>query len=538
MLHWDYRFRSERMTMKIKYAISALLVMILMISSCTDWLDIRPESEVVLEDYWQNETQVTQVMAACYRSLTEASNIRRMIVWGELRSDNLVRGNGTDNDLRKILDVDINASNPMCNWGSMYQTINYCNNFLHFAPGVTEKDKNFTTGKLRSLEAEVLTLRALTYFYLVRAFREVPLITEPSIDDTQEYNIPKSSERDILDFIINDLRNAQNYARQSYTKTDYPKSRITKNAVRALLADVYLWDGQYELCIAECDKILTDEDLELVKAENMYRKVFYEGSSNESIFELAFDDDELRNDAVRSLYGYNGDYSGQLSFPVFLAEGVRSPFNFQVGLTVESENDIRLKDFLNITYAKITGYYYIFKYAGTQRVERENETSNYYYSNFSPSWIQYRLSDVMLMKAEALVQLHRNESDLKEALKLVNITYLRANTDPGTDSLKLENYNDKKQMEELVLRERQRELMFEGKRWFDLMRLARREDSPDRLLNYVMPKFSGSQTLQISKMSVMDALYFPILQAELDANPALVQNPFYELTGSSVINDK
>ncbi|MBN1133128.1 MAG: RagB/SusD family nutrient uptake outer membrane protein [Bacteroidales bacterium] len=519
--------------MKHTFAKPLLFLLLPLAAGCTDWLDIRPESEVVLEDYWQNETQANQVVAACYRSFTEANNIRRMIVWGEVRSDNIIQGRGTDNNVAKILDVDINASNPYCGWASIYTTINYCNNFLHFAPGVVDTDKNFTIGKLRSLEAEILTLRALAYFYLVRAFGEVPLVLEPSIDDTQEYNLPKSPEREILDQIIADLKDAAGYARTSYDKTDYPKARITQNAVRALLADIYLWDQRYELCIAECDRILNDESLKLIDAQNMYRKVFYESSASETIFEFAFNDDEIRNDAVRSFYGYSGNIEGQLSFPVFLVDGQRSPFEYLApGGGMESENDIRLKDFINISNAMASGYYYIFKYAGTQRVENQTGQSNYFYTNFSPSWIVYRLPDVILMKAEALVQLNRNESDLREALHLVNTTYLRANPDLVNDSLRFENYSGQIQMEELVLRERQRELMFEGKRWFDLMRLAKREDSPERLLSYVMPKFSGDQALQYSKMSVMDALYFPILQAEIDANPALVQNPFYELTGT------
>ena len=223
------------------------------------------------------------------------------------------------------------------------------------------------------------------------------------------------------------------------------------------------------------------------------------------------------------------------SFPVFLVSGDKSPFNFQVGLDYESPNDIRLNDFLNTTLALNFGYYYVFKYAGVQRVEETNGYNSYYYTNFSTNWIVYRLSDVMLMKAEALVQLNREESDLREALGLVNKTYLRANPDLENDSLMFETYSDPTQMEELVLRERQRELMFEGKRWFDLMRIAKRDDSPTELLNYVASKFPGSQALL--KMSVMDALYFPILQSELDANPALVQNPFYEITGSSEVND-
>jgi hypothetical protein len=519
--------------MKKRPFILILPFIILVFSACTEWLDIKPESEVVLEDYWKNETQVSQVAMACYRSFTESDNVRRMIVWGELRSDNLVQGGGTDNNLVRILDVDLNASNPYCSWASMYRTINYCNNFLHFAPGVVDLDENFSIGKLHSLEAEVRTLRALAYFYLVRTFREVPIITDPSIDDTQEYNVPNSSEREVLDYILQDLRTAVMYARTAYEKTDYPKSRITQNAVRALMADVLLWDQQYEACLAECGQILADGSLELVEAPQMYREVFYEGSSSETLFELSYDDDEMRNDAVRTFYGYSGDIGGELGFPLFLVDGVKSPFGFQAGLSMESENDIRLKDFVFLGGMFASGGFFIFKYAGVQRSEDANGNSNYYYSNFSPSWIVYRLSDVILMKAEALVQLNRNESDLREALRMVNMTYLRSNPDLEADSLKFENYADVQRMEELVLRERQRELMFEGKRWFDLMRIARRENSPDRLLNYVLPKFAGSQSLQYSKMSVMDALYFPILQAELDANPNLRQNPFYEVTGSS-----
>jgi starch-binding outer membrane protein, SusD/RagB family len=130
---------------------------------------------------------------------------------------------------------------------------------------------------------------------------------------------------------------------------------------------------------------------------------------------------------------------------------------------------------------------------------------------------------VLLMKAEALVQLERNE----EALRLVNETYLRANE--VSDSLLIGNYASQIDMEKLVLRERQRELMFEGKRWFDLMRLVRRKNDPTAMLAYISPKLTGDN-MQIKKMSVMNALYMPILKSELEINTELVQNPFYEDT--------
>ena len=99
-------------------------------------------------------------------------------------------------------------------------------------------------------------------------------------------------------------------------------------------------------------------------------------------------------------------------------------------------------------------------------------SQNLFYRNTTANWIVYRLADVMLMKAEAMVQA---DKDWDEAFKLVNDIYLRASE--TKEPLVADNYSNKVDREELVLRERQRELMFEGKRWFDLVRLARRGGS-------------------------------------------------------------
>ncbi len=524
--------------MKKQIKILIVILSIFVGTSCTNWLDIRPESQIVLEDFWQNESHVTQVLASCYRSMTESSVIRRMIVWGEVRSDNLIEGDDTESNIGRILNVDINASNSYADWGPMYTVINYCNNFMYFSPQVVDKDVNFTEPELRSYQAEVRTIRALAYFYLVRTFKEVPLITTPSIDDTQDYHFEKSTEREILDYIIAELNIASKYVRDEY-EGDFPKSRISKSAVHALLADVYMWDQQYEKAIEQCDLVMDNNSLELVDAEDVLTDVFYTGQSTESIFELAFDDDEISNSGVRDLYGHFSNRSGQLSFPVFLAEtgGNARLFNYRVGARFEGENDIRLKDFLYVRNAENSGYYYIFKYAGSRRTESSEGVSTYYYSNYSPNWIVYRLSDILLLKAEALVELNRNQEDLEEALALVNRTYLRSNPDEVETPLLIDDYNDVSKMQKLVLRERQRELLFEGKRWYDLMRLARRANDPADLLDFVAKKFTGNSSLQYSKMSVMDALYFPISQAELDANASLTQNEFYDLTGSSTVKN-
>jgi hypothetical protein len=438
-------------------------------------------------------------------------------------------------DMQKIINVDITATNEYCHWASFYSIINNCNTFLHFAPRVVDKDPNFTKPKFNALKAEVLTIRALSYFYLIRAFKEVPWISTPSIDDTQDYNIAKSSEQAILDSITINLKEALILARSNHGGVVETKGRITKNAVMALLADIYLWQGKYAECVNMCDPIISDPQYELVKAEDVLFNVFFIGNSTESIFELQFDSDVQFNHRVTEFYGTNssGNSNGNWVIPpILMTQGNGCPFKYNGSNEIESEHDIREKDFVR----QIADKYCIVKYVGL-RAEDSSGKSVYGSFNKSANWIFYRLSDVILMKAEALVQLNRSEADLQEALKMVNITYLRSNPNLESDSLKFENYNNVKSLEELVLRERERELMFEGKRWFDLVRMARRAGTTAPVLNFIASNFAGDVSMQISKMSNMEALYLPIHQDELTANRALKQNDFYGVAEGSNSNN-
>lgn len=509
-----------------------LILVVLMISNvgCNKWLDIKPESEMVLEDYWQTESQATAVLAGCYKSLTSDACMSRIVLWGEGRSDNVSTLNNSDEDLRKMVTFDLKPANVYCKWGAFYTVINNCNTFLYYAPGVLKVDKNFTQSKLDALTSEALTIRSLAYFYLVRAFRRVPWIDQPSINDKQNFYIPQSSDTFVIAKIIKDLNTALQYAPASYGSAQYDKGRVTKNAIRALLADVYLWNNQYSDCVLQCNQIIEDQNLQLVDSKSTLQDVFSTGNSSESIFELQFglsQNNQQFNNIVHNYYG-SIDNVGQLSFSSFLYSGTLSPFNYQMGATKESSDDSRYKDFV----LPVGDKYLIFKYTGYQRVAVSSTLSTYVYRNSSvPSnWILYRLADVILMKAEALVQMDRSDADLQEAIQMLNITYLRSNTSSGTDSLRFETYQNKSNLASLVLRERQRELLFEGKRWFDLMRFARRAGNPGPLINFVAQKFSGSNSTQVGSKSIMDALYLPVNEDDLKANPKLTQNPYYDLT--------
>lgn len=534
-------------TMKkyIQYGIALMSIVVLsgMLTSCEEWLDLKPESEIILDEYWQSEADVESVLAACYRGLTEDGVVYRMMVWGELRSDNIDNGipfHRDRYDMQRIIEGDITANNDYAAWGSFYSVINYCNNLLYYAPEVVNRDINFSSSDLNRLRAEVLSLRALTYFYLTRTFKEVPLMLSAVTDgDSTQYNLPKATEAEILDQIVDDLLEAKKYARFDFgSNRAYNKGRITLNAVNAILADVYLWRGDYSQCVAVCDEIISTPSLRLIPGQSMLTQVFYLGNSAESIFELQFDDNVQVNNAVRTLYGTSSLEIGEFSFPATLAYdeynnslGMYSPFMYRISQNViESEKDIRFNDF----FTSSGGKYRIFKYSGMTRSDSNIPgLSEYRFRYNSANWIIYRLSDIILMKAEALVQLARaNDNSVSlqnQAVRLVNIPYLRSNE--GQDSLMLVNYPTIDDVEKLVLRERQRELLFEGKRWYDLVRFARREGSTSTLNQFVGYKNPAS-TMNLGART-MDAMYMPISQREIEANRKLKQNPFYEDETSS-----
>ena len=101
--------------------------------------------------------------------------------------------------------------------------------------------------------------------------------------------------------------------------------------------------------------------------------------------------------------------------------------------------------------------------------KRDNDRT---YDRYAQNYIFYRLSDVMLMKAEAMTQLATDDADiqLRQAFNLVQAVNSRSMMNETADSLKWNTYSSKVSMEDLVLKERLRELCFEGKRWYDLLR--------------------------------------------------------------------
>lgn len=499
-------------------------------ASCEDFFELKPQNEMVLEEFWQTESDVLSVVGSCYRSMQEPGFMQRLIVWGEFRSDNCILGSGDGGDLNNIANLNLLPSNGYASWGDFYTVINLCNTVEHFAPIAYERDPNFTLGQLRGYLAEVKAIRAYCYFTLVRTFRDIVFSTEPVYDDTVAFRLPQSDPDEIMDFLIEDLKDIEPYAITKWSQTAYTKGRMTQNAVRCLIADMCLWQGRYAEAEEYCTRILNDgnAELSLVTPTNYNKSVFIDGNSTESIFELQFNRGIIPNYAVCEFYGTSGGRGPQKQIVAY---------DFTT-TELWDDSDERQYDFY---FADVAGGTFPVKKFVSYRREndiptqvRESDYTNVGDNAGNTNWILYRLADVYLMKAEALTEQNK---DLAGAFELVKFVYDRANSaEPeGLNGA----YGDQESMRQLILDERQREFMFEGKRYFDLLRAIRKDPSRLELIlsTYLKPKYVAiDQATVSSKLKDMDALYMPIKDSEIKSNHQLVQNPFYEVSTDIDVN--
>lgn len=564
------------MKMKKHIIIGVIGVMTLPLGSCSDFLELKPLNEIVLEKFWNEEGDVNNIVMGCYSAMQSQAVIDRMMAWGEFRSDNIIAGLNTQDDvsLANLLKENIKANNSFTSWGDFYNIINRCNIVIHFAPKVAEKDPNYTQNELRATQAEMVALRSLCYFYLIRAFRDVPYTAEAYLNDTQEMRLAAMPFNEVLDHLIADLEAVKDYAVEKYPVTNLyaQRGRITKNAVYALLCEMYLWKQDYAKAVGYADLVidnmtaeykkqyastgsLVDEDALLFdgyplyhdKFDNMgyygraYDNIFGTGNSMESIFELIYMDEEnyLANDAVSTRYGNAEASPGHVKPADFISADVTAE-----GVNKVFRNKYDTRYYENMQKGGTSSVYSINKYCCASVMLNPSVTPfSVNYRTFYPkascraNWVIYRLTDVMLLKAEALVQQvnagedgliqEQDQAKLDQALAIVNTVNKRSCCASTYIPFEKSDYNSKSLMARLVLDERQRELMFEGKRWFDLVRCSMRDGNTKYLVNDVIRKGSDNASVMQSKLARLDGIFWPYNEDELKVNSLLKQNPAF-----------
>ena len=561
------------------------------LTGCTDFLTIYPNDRIVGNEFWKKKSDVEQMVDGCYHSMIASEIQERAIVWGAFRSDELVKTtNLADNTLENITAVNLLPTNRYNSWGSFYKVINNCNIVLNHAADVLEEDPEFTKGDYEVVRAQMLALRSLCYFYLVRAFRDVPYTTHSYEVDSEVELLPQSTPAEVLQNCLNDLEDAQRTIMRSgaYGKNDWRnKGYMTRDAVYSLMADIYLWraamthnTADYQQAIAFCDTVINakhryyeenkiattlkdDEDdiYHLIDGDEAMYEIFgSSGNSRESILEWQYINQDNVNTSLENYYYRNGESANNsILMASELFNTVDKSADTQNGKKFYlTKNDYRFWNNVYEANNEEMQQMSIRKMCDLSRQTFSSSTTkgpkkdlDREYKQFGQNWIVYRLTDVMLMKAEALVETAVNDSDavvLKQAFDLVQAVNKRSMMRNSADTLKFETYMTKDNMELLVMNERERELCFEGKRWFDLLRysyrhmegvyvnvlLADMTEGPKLykpMLDMIVRKYNGddgpSGDAVSYKMKGEHYLYWPVEENELKVNKLLRQNPVY-----------
>ena len=622
---------------KIKFMAAAAVVGTA-VSGCS--LDLLPLNEVVLENYWTDKSDVESVVNSCYTALQEGGYISSLIVWGETRSDNTTPNTDASNDLRYLMKGNLKTTNGYCNWSAFYNVINRCNTVLYYAAQVAQEDPNYTPSDYNITQAEVKFLRAYSYLTLIKTFKDVPFSLEPSIDDDVDYQLPRTPFKTILNALIDDIEGCKNYPPVKYATAINNTGRVTRDAMYALLAELYLWrasdyeadlaskQSDYQACIAACDFVINhkinqfrennflsaeNEAIDLTKVYDTYvytaygvpllkeesgtstvtsgpigyNSIFGTGNSFESIFEITYTSgtDDTKNTDVSLMYGgyENKDATAEKRYVVanenlISTEPAASAYNNDALFVVPSD----YRSIENFHYTGGGGTQNIYKYvvrnnsAGSSSSTLTGSVGKKFVAPDSKAtmsvrswlmqyenWILYRLTEILLFRAEAEIELagltdkaaaattdftgyHTGASlsspaDLyADAFNLICAVYMRSN--PVVKGNTADNFMPKNatykydDYVKLLMRERQREFLFEGKRYYDLVRQARREGSTSKLQEAITSKFGEAPKSILIKMSNLDFMYMPILKSQIKVNPRLTQNPCYDDEEETVKN--
>ncbi len=477
----------------------------LMTSCKKDFLEIKPQGQLTLDNFFQNESQAVQATNAIYQSL-RAWEIHVFAYLGmtDIPSDDADKGS-TPTDANFLLDMDnytFDANNiaPLTVYQGYYKAIFRTNVAINGIPTVPVMNETLRA----RLIGESKVLRAYYYFNLVRWFGDVAIITKSL--NPSEYSQPRAPKAQVYAQIIQDLKDgiASLPEKSGYSAADV--GRVTKGTARGLLAKVYLTQGDFVNAETYALQVISSNEYALLPD---YSKIFtLEGeNSSESVFE------------VQCIATSTGDGGSQYNE----VQGVRGVPNLGWGFNRPSDSFILEFEPGDPRRSLTVLYENEILPDGSDFVHPSSEVFNARFNKKAfvpahpggnsdgPGNIRIlRYSDVVLMAAEA-----QNENGkTAEALKNLNSVRKRARGALPASILPDVTETDKTKLRNLIWHERRTELGMEQVRWFDLARTGRLADAM---------KKNGKTAFVPGKNEL-----FPIPQQEIDLSAGtLTQNPGY-----------
>lgn len=546
--------------MKTRFLIVCMisLTTALFLSSCKKWLEEKPYSLYSTNTYFTTVAEATQGVLGVYEVMSNLNTYGfYMSLVYDIDSDIAqMDGSGLSNDNRTIAHYNVtpNHNYILASWKLLYQGIDRANLVIEKIPqmGLYENGTDAEKTELKRLLGEAQFLRGLYYFDLVRLFGDVPFKLKFT-EATDDMQLARTDREEIYDQIIEDMKAAETGIPWASGKaTD---ERVSKGAVKGVLARVYLFRGGYSLrqsgsmerpanykdyyaaALQETKEVMESGEHVL---NSSYETVFRNYCSftlepKESMFEVAL----YNTTGANANSGYIGTWNSPIcdaassygranSFykvlPLFQKSYAKGDLRKDVAVAafqITAANAISAFDTTksNSNDAKWAPGKWRRNWQGTGYKDQNNTDIN---------WVLLRYADVLLMRAEAENEV--NDGPTTAAYEAINMVRRRgfgkavSTPDAVAD---LPSGLTKDQFLERVQKERAYELCFEGWRRADLIRwniignTLRATQTALKKYRSNFPYVAGDYFVD-NKHEL-----YPIPQKERDLDPNLTQNPGY-----------
>ncbi len=497
---------------------------ILLATSCEDFLDRQPLDLRVESNFYQTQQDAEEALIAMYDALGwhTVVGFHPLPMFMDIASDDSYAGGASRNDAPNIIEVDqfrIRTTNGevLGLWRKYYILIYRANLYLEKVEGL-DIDPAFKTRTI----AEAKFLRAYAYLDLLRLFENVPLLTA-TLKSQSEYSQPQASPQDVANQIATDLVEAAAGLPEMIPATE--NGRVSKWAAKALLARAYLYvNGVYgtdlsaggttinqAAALAEVEDVIANSGHALLAnfSDNFTKANEF---SVESVLEISYSDARPWYD-WGYIQGGEGNMAAQMQGPRVDEPGQEAydrgwSFAPVTQSLYDAYDDADARRTATILHesefnAGLTiGYQHTGMFSKKYTTIREYAGSDGQAElNWGNNYRVIRYADVLLMAAE-----------LGSASAQTYLDEVRARAGMPSVPATLEN----------ILNERRLELALEGHRYWDLIRTGS-ADQNISITDQLGPLYQGEPVEFNVSFNAATKGLFPIPQSEVDISNGLYQ---------------
>lgn len=477
--------------------------LLLVTTGCDKLLESKTESSITDADYFQSENDFDPYVVGIYIYVRGSSNtgpqkitgIANNITYGTERGEELV--SALNSRFTQAWTQNISPTTGAFDYTTWYKAIGNCNLVL-----AKIQNFNFTNEATKNrVMAEAYSLRAYFYFSLIRIIGDTPLMLD-AITSENVPQVPRSPAKDVMKQIIADLDQAISLFPD---KTIPSKYRFCYPSAQVLKADAKLWSakvlGGGATDFNDAITALAEVEKAGLTLRTDFKEVTTVRANSEVLLAAYFNRDESSANyglnALPYLTGITGAANlDSLPYCITTSNGQGAYQISPKSKALFATGDKRIP-FTWITERQGT----------TQKISWITKLPGNKYADDRVSdndVIIYRLAEIYLMEAEAYAGI----SNTTKAIEYLNKTRNRAGIGDYTGA------TDKLSVEKEILNERGRELFFENKRWFDLVRFHK--GGTIDVYSYV-PNLVGKTT----------PLYWPLAANVLANNGQLIQTDGY-----------